>query len=110
MKRKPYAKDRRMALWLRKQPDSRLKIDLISGCNFKGTRDGPERFYVIRPHPFAVPPGSVMSANHYAAVPRQQQRIGAAIAFFGVAKARQNRMALCSQERRLGISACTYQK
>jgi hypothetical protein len=72
MKRKPYAKDRRMALWLRKQPDSRLKIDLISGCNFKGTRDGPERFYVIRPHPFAVPPGSVMSANRYAAVPRQQ--------------------------------------
>lgn len=72
IKHKPWRKDRRMSLQLGKRPNSRLKIDLISSCDFKETRDGLKRPQAIRPHPSAVPLGQAMSANRYAATRRQE--------------------------------------
>lgn len=37
---------------IREGAESRLKIGLISGCDFKETRDDSKRLQVMRPHSF----------------------------------------------------------
>jgi hypothetical protein len=67
MKHKPQSQRSPDGVAIREAAESRLKIGLISGCDFKETRDDSERLQVMRPHSFALP-NRTMSANRYAAV------------------------------------------
>lgn len=63
----------RDSIAIREAAESRLKIGLISGCDFKETRDDSERLQGMRPHSFALP-NRTMSANRYAAAVHRNDR------------------------------------